>query len=255
MTQVDTPDRESVAHEAVPVPLWAGTRRELATSAALLTVAALAWWWSVRMPDMPSSLPAFLLGWVAMMVAMMLPAITPVVKLYARAAERGRAAPVPVFLAGYLVVWSALGLPGYLAWQALMDPLMMGEMWAGRLAGGVFVAAAAYQLSPLKDLCLRHCRSPMTLFLQAKGRLTRPLTALTLGAHHGLYCVGCCWALMACLVAVGTMNPLAMVAIAALIFLEKNLAQGVLVARLAAVALLSLGAWLILAPSAVMHFV
>lgn len=253
MTQVES--QEQATTDAAPVPLWSGSRRELVVSAALLAVAGLAWWWSVRTDDMAMSFGAFLLAWVVMMAAMMLPAITPVVKLYARAAERGRAAPVPVFLAGYLVVWSALGLPVYFAWQALMDPLMMGEMWAGRLAGGVFVVAAVYQLSPLKDLCLRHCRSPMSLFLQAKGRLTRPFTALSLGAHHGLYCVGCCWALMACLVAVGTMNPLAMVAIAALIFLEKNLAHGLLVARTAAAALLFLGVWLLVSPSAVMHLV
>jgi predicted metal-binding membrane protein len=130
---------------------------------------------------------------------------------------------------------------------------MMGEPWAGRLAGAVLVAAALYQLSPVKDLCLQHCRSPMSLFLQAKGSLARPLTALSTGARHGLYCLGCCWMLMACLVAVGTMNPLAMVAVAAVIFLEKNLRQGELVARLAAVALFALGVWLLAAPSNVMH--
>jgi predicted metal-binding membrane protein len=236
-----------------PPPLWSGTRREVAASAVLLAIAALAWWWTLRQDDMTMSLLSFLVAWVVMMVAMMLPAVAPVVRLYARAVERGRAAPTPVFLAGYLVVWSAIGVPSYLAWRWFDDPLMMGEPWAGRLAGAVLVAAALYQLSPVKDLCLQHCRSPMSLFLQAKGSLARPLTALSTGARHGLYCLGCCWMLMACLVAVGTMNPLAMVAVAAVIFLEKNLRQGELVARLAAVALFALGVWLLAAPSNVMH--
>ncbi|MDX6223986.1 MAG: hypothetical protein QOE64_362 [Frankiales bacterium] len=241
--------------DAPPPRLWSGTRREVAASAVLLAIAAVAWWWSVRDADMgmAMSFAAFITAWVVMMVAMMLPAVAPVVRLYARAAERGRAAPTPVFLAGYLIVWSAIGVPGYFAWRELMDPLMMGEPWAGRLAGGVLVAAGLYQLTPLKDVCLRHCRSPMSLFLQSQGGLTKPLTALSTGMRHGVYCLGCCWALMACLVAVGTMNPLAMVAIATLIFLEKNLAHGELVARLAAVVLLGLGAWLLYAPMDVTH--
>lgn len=241
------------ARPDTPPALWAGSPRELLTSGSLLVIAALAWWSALRVDDMAMSFAAFLLAWVVMMVAMMLPAVAPVVRLYARAAERGRAAPIPVFLTGYLLVWSAAGIPGYLAWRALMDPLMMGERWAGRLAGAVFVAAALYQVSPLKDVCLRHCRSPMSLFLQAKGSLSRPATAVTTGAQHGLYCLGCCWVLMACLVAVGTMNPLAMAALAAVIFLEKNLPWGAAVARLVAVLLLALGGWLLLSPTAVTH--
>lgn len=248
-------DEVTAATAPAPPALWSGTRREVAASAVLLGIAALAWWWSVRSADMAMAMSfvAFIVAWVVMMVAMMLPAVAPVVRLYARAAQRGRAAPTPVFLTGYLVVWSAIGVPGYFAWRALMDPLMMGERWAGRLAGAVLVSAAVYQVTPFKDVCLQHCRSPMSLFLQAKGSLRRPLTALATGARHGLYCLGCCWALMACLVALGTMNPLAMVAVAAVIFLEKNLRHGELVARLAAAALLALGVWLLLTPTAVTH--
>src|SRR4051794_14700172 len=101
---------------------------------------------------------AFLVAWVAMMAAMMLPAILPVVRLYARAAARGTVAPVAVFLAGYAAVWSAIGVPAYVAWHALDGQLADASPTAGRIAGVVLAAAAVYQLSPLKSVCLRHCR-------------------------------------------------------------------------------------------------
>src|SRR5256714_3387683 len=152
------------------------------------------------------SLGAFLVAWLAMMTAMMFPAISPVVRLYGRAAAAGRVAPLPAFVAGYIAVWTALGLPGYLGWRVLMDPIADGRAWAGRLAGGVLIIAAVWQVTPLKSVCLRHCRSPISFFLRFGRSVTRPLGALRMGARHGLYCLGCCWALMAVLVAVGTMG-------------------------------------------------
>jgi predicted metal-binding membrane protein len=93
--------------------------------------------------------------WLAT-AALQLPSV---VKLYARAAAQGRAAPVPFFVSGYLGVWTAVALPGYLAWRAIEMPLAEGHDWIGRLAGGSLIAAALWQLSPLKAVCLRHCRS------------------------------------------------------------------------------------------------
>lgn len=238
------------------------------TPAALLVLAAIGWWWSLRMADdMTSSMPAdgmrgmgdmdgtevlsvgaFLVAWLAMMAAMMFPAISPVVKLYGRAAAAGRVAPLPFFVAGYLAVWSAIGLPAYLAWRALMDPIETGATWAGRLAGVVLLAAAVWQLTPLKSVCLRHCRSPMSFFMRFGGRLTRPLGALRMGATHGGFCLGCCWALMAVLVAFGTMNLVWMAGLALLIFLEKNAPIGERVAQLAAVGFVAAGLTLLIRP-------
>ena len=194
------------------------------------------------------SLGAFLLAWLAMMAAMMLPAISPVVQLYGRAAGAGTAAPLPVFVSGYLLVWTALGVPAFLAWRALMGPIADGAAWAARLAGVVLLLAAVWQLTPLKSVCLRHCRSPMSVFLRVRGSLARPAAALRLGGTHGLYCVGCCWALMAVLVAMGTMNLAWMVALAVLILLEKNAPWGERVASIAAAVFVAVGIALIVHP-------
>jgi predicted metal-binding membrane protein len=194
------------------------------------------------------SLGAFLVAWLAMMAAMMFPAVSPVVRLYARAAAAGRVAPLPAFVAGYIVVWAAVGLPGYLGWRVLMDPIAEGRVWAGRLAGIVLLGAALWQLTPLKSVCLRHCRSPLSFFLRFGRSVTRPLGALRMGARHGLYCLGCCWALMAILVAMGTMNVAWMAGLALLILAEKNAPSGERIAVAAAVVLIILGAVLVVHP-------
>jgi predicted metal-binding membrane protein len=238
----------------------------LGVPAVLLALASVGWWWSVRMSsDMHGSggamapmdsmsgdvlsLGGFLVAWLAMMSAMMFPAISPVVRLYARAAAAGRVAPLPAFVAGYIAVWTALGLPGYLGWRVLMDPIAEGRAWAGRLAGVVLLVAAVWQLTPLKSVCLRHCRSPMSFFLRFGRSVTRPVGALRMGARHGLYCLGCCWALMAVLVAVGTMSVAWMAGLALLILLEKNAPHGERIAVAAAVVFATLGAVLVVHPS------
>jgi predicted metal-binding membrane protein len=195
------------------------------------------------------SLGAFLVAWLAMMTAMMFPAIAPMVRLYGRAAAEGRVAPLPAFVAGYIALWTALGIPGYLGWRALMDPIAEGRPWAGRLAGVVLVAAAVWQITPVKSLCLGQCRSPMSCFARFRRSATRPVGALYMGATHGLYCLGSCWALMAVLVSVGTMNLGWMAALALLILLEKNAPHGERIAVVAAVVLFALGAVLLVHPS------
>ncbi len=232
----------------------------------LLSAAALGWWWSVRMAqemragDMSGmgmstesamSTVGFLVAWLAMMAAMMLPSMTPVVKLYARASEMRRVAPLPYFVGGYLAVWLLFGVPAYFAWRALYVPLAEGTEWTGRLAGGSFVAAGLWQVSPLKELCLRHCRSPMSFFLRYGGRLDRPLGASRMGASHGLFCVGCCWAMFALLVVVGTMNLGWMLILTALIVTEKTFRHGERVATAAGAALVVLGIALLASPGAI----
>ena len=240
------------------------TVAELWFAPALLAVAAVGWWWSaVTAHDMSGdmmmggaaamSLAAFLVAWVAMMAAMMLPAVLPVVRIYSRAAARRTVAPVPLFLAGYAAIWSAIGLPAYFITQRLAGPLADASPTAGRIAGGVLVVAAGYQLSPLKSVCLRHCRSPLSFFLQHGKNLHRPSGALAAGVRHGLYCLGCCWMLMAILVAFGTMQLAWMAGLATLILVEKVTPIGERVATIAGVAFLVLGVVLLLSPTTVGH--
>lgn len=228
--------------------------------AGLLGAAAVGWWWSARVADDmsggamgqmgdPMSLGAFVVAWVAMMAAMMLPAVLPVVKLYARAAARGTVAPVPFFVAGYLALWSAAALPAYLAWHQLEMPLAEGRAWAGRVAGVTLLAAAVWQLTPLKSVCLRHCRSPIGFFMRFGGRADRPSGALRMGLAHGAFCLGCCWALFAVIVAAGSMSLLWLVVFTVLIVLEKSSPAGERVAIGAAAALAVLGLALLLEPS------
>lgn len=226
---------------------------------ALLGVAGAGWWWSAHVAaDMSGSgmdemgqamsLGAFVVAWVAMMAAMMLPAILPVVQLYARAAARGSVAPVPFFVAGYLGMWTVLALPAYAAWRALEMPLADGMPWAGRVAGGTLLAAAGWQVTPLKSVCLRHCRSPVGFFMRA-GSLRRPVRALRVGTAHAVFCVGCCWALFAVLVAAASMSLAWLVVFTALIVLEKHAPHGERIAFAVAPLLGALGVALLIHPS------
>lgn len=238
-----------------------GTRTtDVGIAFALLAGALGGWWWSVRMAggDMgtmmmgPSmSMAAYVVGWMAMMTAMMFPAISPVVRLYSRAAAHGTVAPLPFFVAGYLAVWGSIGFPAYFAWRELAGPLETGAVWVGRLAGAVLLLAAVYQLTPLKRACLRNCRSPMSLFIRASGNAARPVVAMRLGATHARFCLGCCWALMAVLVALGTMQIAWMAGLALVIFAEKVMPRGETFTVLAAVALAVLGAVLLIDPSTI----
>lgn len=176
------------------------------------------------------SLPPFLATWLGMMAAMMAPSAYPTVRLFAaarasRAAFGIRPAPVWIFVAGYLAVWTAFGVPVYL----LLSAVPMG-MFDIRLKGLALIVAGLYQLSPWKSLCLGHCRSPL-LFLMHAWR-DGAVGAFVMGAHHGAYCVGCCWGLMLVLVALGVMHVGWMATAAAVIFVEKLLPHGALFGRI-----------------------
>ena len=235
---------------------WTG-----ATSARVvlpvLLVAAAAWTFTIDMGSgsMGMSAAAFVGSWIVMMVAMMLPAVAPVVALYANAARRGLVAAVPVFVAGYLAVWALSAVPAYAVAQAVNDPLMAGRPWVGRLAGATLLAAAVYQLTPLKAVCLRHCRSPMSFFMARTKSLRSNRAAISAGAGHGLYCLGCCWALMAVLVVLGGMQLGWALALAAIVTLEKLAPWGVAVGRAAAVTGAGLGVALLISPGLLAHLV
>jgi predicted metal-binding membrane protein len=189
----------------------------------------------------------FLGVWVVMMAAMMFPSISPMILAFAgsKSARTGRAAAsglTVAFVAGYLVAWSAAGLAGYVLIE-LARSLELGFLeWdaAGPyVAGGVIVAAALYQLSPLKDTCLRHCREPQRFL--SEHRASGAGGALRTGLAHGAYCVGCCWALMAVLFALGAMSIAWMALVAALIASEKLLPSATAPKHGVAVLLVALG--------------
>ncbi len=216
--------------------------------AVLLLLAAAAWAGTLvvaaHMGVMPGTmgltLPFFLAIWLLMMGAMMLPGVSPVARLYLRTmGARHRGLRTSGFIAGYLLVWTAAGLPAFaLAWLA-GDLASAHPTGARVVAVATFVAVAAYQVSPLKDVCLTHCRSPLGLLLRYAGYQGRSRD-LRVGAHHGLYCLGCCWALFAALLAIGMMNVLAMTAVAIVVTMEKLWSRGVMLSRVLAVTSLAL---------------
>ena len=219
-------------------------RRE---TALLLITAAGAWAATIAVArgmagmtgTMGLGLLVFVPMWTLMMAAMMLPSVTPVATLYARTVQANRTARIAGLVAGYLLVWVAAGLPAYgLAWlTGRLTGMHPGA--AHILAVAVFAAAGLYQLTPLKDRCLSHCRSPLGLLLHY-GSYRGKTRDLRVGVHHGGYCLGCCWALMVILIAVGVMNIAAMVGLAALILIEKVWRWGPQASRLAGIALLAL---------------
>jgi predicted metal-binding membrane protein len=243
-----------------------GAAVTLGVPLALMLLALAGWWWSVRMAgdaggdgmggmdamEASMSLGAFVVAWVAMMAAMMLPAVLPVVRLYARAAALGRVAPTAFFALGYLPVWASMAAPAYVAWRALEDPLAAGRPWVARVAAATFLAAALWQLTPLKSACLRHCRSPLGFFMRFGGKAGRPLGAVRMGATHGAFCFGCCWAIFAVLVVLGTMNLAWMVALTAVIVLEKSAPHGERISVAAGAALALVGALLLVDTSILM---
>ena len=177
--------------------------------------------------------------WTLMMAAMMLVPVAPAASLYAKTFRDNRAVRTAGLVAGYLAVWAAAGLPAYgLAWLA--GWLTTTHPSAAHVtAVAVFAVCGAYQLSSLKDRCLARCRSPIGLLLHY-GSYRGRSRDLRVGAHHGGYCLGCCWALMLILIAVGVMNVAAMVGLAALVLVEKVWRRGPAAGRLAGAAALAL---------------
>lgn len=205
---------------------------------------------SASAPAAPWSLSLWTLMiamWWVMMIAMMSPAAAPAVLLYARvhrhAAQGSALAPTGPFALGYLSVWMAFSviataLTWLLAQTDMFAAATMGSQsrW---LSGGVLIAAGLYQFSPLKDLCLSHCRSPAEFLT----RHWRPgaAGAFRLGVLHGAYCVGCCWLLMALLFVGGVMNLIWIALLAILVLLEKNAPYGRWIARAGGLVFLTWG--------------
>ncbi len=236
----------------------------LAVLLVLLALAGLAWSdiYSQSRSMSPMSMPMdqrsfwedaalFLPMWVVMMSAMMLPATLPLVYAFSTIYRNRRASgqvyvPTWVFLAGYMIVWALSGVPGYLTkvgLESLVDAFPSFSSAANVVGGVVLIGAGLYQLSPLKDRCLSHCRTPLSFIVhdwrEGHGG------ALRMGIHHGWYCLGCCWALMVVMFPVGVMNLAWMGGLALLIFVEKLVPRGHhWVARLSGLALALAGVFL-----------
>jgi predicted metal-binding membrane protein len=193
---------------------------------------------------------AFVVAWAVMMAAMMFPAAAPMLLLFRTVASQRRArgnafVPTWVFAAGYLLVWTVVGALTWVLVQWLSD--FTGQLgsaerstWAPRALGAVLIVAGLYQLTPLKQVCLDHCRSPLGFVMQhwRDGYLG----ALRMGIVHGWYCLGCCWALFAVLVAAGVMSLAWMLLLTLVIFAEKVLPGGRRVSDAVGIAFLALGA-------------
>jgi predicted metal-binding membrane protein len=246
--------------EAGLAPAFAAARTRLGLIALLFVLAGVAWWSTAdRMRGMDEgpgtdlgTLGWFVGVWVVMMAAMMFPSVSPTVALYARMARRKTPVAPLVFVGGYLATWTAAGVAAYAATEVGRGLLGSELTWSrgGRwLAGGTLVVAAVYELTPLKDVCLGKCRGPLGFLI---GRWRDGLSgAFELGARHGAWCVGCCWALMASLFALGVMSVAWMAFVAALIAVEKTLPWGRVVTYVTAAILLVLGVVLIAAPDAI----
>jgi predicted metal-binding membrane protein len=233
--------------------------------ALLVLLGALAWgflWWQASVMDMTMAMsatmgmaaPLFVAVWVVMMIAMMFPAAAPMILVFHRVqAARGPGSSAFVatwiFVAGYMLVWTAAGAAAYLAAaagervaiDANLDPVALA-----RIGGAILILAGFYQLSPLKRVCLSKCQTPLG-FVVTSWR-EGSAGALRMGMSHGLHCLGCCWLLFVILFPLGMMNIAALATITLLIFAEKSLQAGQLVAQIVASMLIAYGATVLAIP-------
>jgi predicted metal-binding membrane protein len=227
----------------------------VSTSAALIAVAAFAWLDVIRsasaMNDMAgmgmlmaptrAGFAAFVAGWTVMMAAMMLPSAVPMIGLHATTRRNagspfGRVAAVASFALVYVAVWAGTGIPIYFVDLGLMAVTARGLAYVTAV---VLVGAGVFQLSPLKEVCLRKCRSPLGFLLGHWRPGWRG--SLRMGLAHAAYCLGCCWALMVVLVAAGAMGLVWVLLVSAVVAAEKLVPQGARIARAAGVILIVAG--------------
>jgi predicted metal-binding membrane protein len=192
--------------------------------------------------------------WAVMMIGMMAPSAAPMILMYARVGRQGKAEGKPFaatgwFAAGYFLAWIGFSMVATFAqWlidrTALLDSQMATS--SSMLGAIVLIAAGVYQWTPLKDVCLAQCQTPFQFLMRHGGFRGDLPGCLLLGFRHGLYCVGCCWALMAVLFVGGVMNVLWIALLALLVLLEKLTPVGRWIARTVGVACVAVGAWMLL---------
>ncbi len=237
-------------------PAFAAVRTRLGLVALLFALAAVGWWWTFdQMQGMDGgpwtdlgTLGWFIGVWVVMMAAMMFPSVSPTVALYSRLTKSRSPIAPALFASGYLVMWTAVGVLAFAVGRIAGDVLAWDS--AGRwIAGATLVVAAVYELTPLKDVCLGKCRSPLG-FLLGSWR-SGSWGAFQMGARHGAWCIGCCWALMASLFALGVMSLVWMAFVAGLIAIEKTIPWRRAATYGTAAVLLVLGVLVLAAPDAI----
>src|SRR5215472_4866827 len=258
------PDRLTLVNAALLLVVaggaWAGvvtqatSMRDMGGGAAMGSLAP-----AVMPPVLDlAGLGAFVLAWLVMMAAMMLPSAMPMVLLY-RTVARGQAAhwrafvPTWVFVLSYMLVWTGFGVLVYLASQLVTLALASSTTLAAWMPYGVaavLLIAGSYQFTPLKRACLRACQSPLAFLL--RHWQPGPVGALRMGVKHGIYCCSCCWGLMAVLVAAGAMGLAWVVLVALAVFAEKLLSRGQWAAWGTGVLLIALAVLVALQPSVAM---
>jgi predicted metal-binding membrane protein len=240
-------------------PVFAAARARLALISVLFALAAIGWWWTVEQMRGMDNGPWTNLGaagwfigvWVVMMAAMMFPSVSPTVALYSRMTRGDSLVRPLLFAVGYLVTWTAVGAfalgVAFVGGRATGDVLVWDR--AGRwVAATTLLAAALYEVTPLKDACLGKCRSPLGLLLGSWR--DGAAGALAMGARNGAWCVGCCVALMASFFALGIMSVVWMAVIAGLIAVEKTLPWRRVATLGTAAVLLALGVLVLAVPDA-----
>jgi predicted metal-binding membrane protein len=265
-------------------PVWTALlRRESDVAlAALALITTLSWLWvlhlgarmsamdvpemaSVRMSHLQMLAPGLVpwspaLGgflfvmWAVMMIAMMTPSVAPMILVYLQVARHGatqgvRFASAGWFLGGYLIAWTMFAALATIAQWALESTAMMTPAMRAAspvIGGAVLIAAGLYQWLPLKYACLSRCRAPLSFIQEHGGFQPQALASMQLGLVHGLYCVGCCWALMALLFVGGIMNLLWIAGLMAVVLLEKLLPRVLWVSRGLGVLLMLAGVWIVL---------
>jgi predicted metal-binding membrane protein len=262
----DATPKDDTPRAAFGVLPW---RVNLAVVAVLLVVSILAWRSTIEdshsmrgmvmglaqigwLAQGDMSAGVFLAMWMTMMVAMMLPTVAPIVLAHlAVNRQRGRGAYATlVFIAGYLLVWSAIGVVPFFAYKgfAQWSDVAAHSIWLPTLCGAILIVAGGYQFTRWKRICFDHCQSPFA-FIITHDFGGGALSALRAGALHGAFCLGCCWALTAVLLAVGLMNLVWMAGIFAIFLAEKSWRHGLLLAKIAGIALIVLGAAVIARPA------
>jgi predicted metal-binding membrane protein len=224
--------------------------------AGAATITALTWLYLVRMATGAHShatmdVGALFIMWVVMMVAMMLPSTLPFVFVFQaehvrRRARRPPLTPTLFFIGGYFAIWivfsaACAALQQLLRSRALLSPMM--SLASPLFAGAILLAAGVYQWTPMKNACLRHCRSPLTFLLSDWKEGVAG--AFRMGVDHGLFCIGCCWMLMLLPFAAGVMNLLWMAGITVLLLLEKAAPGGEGTAWVCGAVLVLAGAYVI----------
>ena len=242
-------------------------RDRMVVLAALSVLTVLAWaylvWLARAMPAhgmamvthawTPGEAALMFVMWAVMMVGMMTPSAAPMILIYARVGRQAAARSRPLaatgfFAGGYLLAWTAFSLAVTLAQWGLHRALLLTPMMASAsvaLSGAVLIAAGVYQWTPLKRACLRHCQAPLSFILHLGGFRREPRGSLTLGLHHGLYCIGCCWALMVLLFVVGVMNLAWVAVLTVFVLVEKLVPARWHLDHAAGLLLFAAGGWLL----------